>query len=116
MKVTCVMFLNADGEKHPLVTFDIDVSSDDNVKMRQVLNFERDQLQMITFDYFLEGADVPQPTLTKLSNLIEAKEAFAEIRDFARTGLKPDVFDYTNEQWLQHKLNKCAAIADSFLS
>ena len=37
------------------------------------------------------------------------------IRDLARTGLKPDAFDYTEEQWLAHKLNKCARIADDAL-
>ena len=38
------------------------------------------------------------------------KGVLREIRDLARTGLKPDIYP-TEEIWLQHKINQIASMA-----
>ena len=44
--------------------------------------------------------------LTEIPGLLEK---LAELRDLARSGSKPDIFLYTEEEWLFHKINGIAA-------
>ena len=53
---------------------------------------------------YIERPEVEEP-------LDETKETMENIRDLARTGLAPDAFNMTQEQWLQHKLNRIASMA-----
>lgn len=43
------------------------------------------------------------------------QETLRDIRDLARTGLKPDALNLTQEQWLQEKLNRIAGMANRAL-
>ncbi len=49
------------------------------------------------------------------SKTLDYEEALEYIRDLARTGLAPAAMNLTPEQWVQHKLNRIAAIADAVL-
>jgi len=42
------------------------------------------------------------------------KGVLREIRDLARTGLKPDIYP-TEEIWLRHKINQIASMAHAIL-
>jgi len=44
------------------------------------------------------------------------RAALEEARDLVRTGLKPDVCNYTDEEWLQHKLFRVAGIVNAALN
>ena len=49
------------------------------------------------------------------ADLTELKEKLEEIRDLARTGLKPDVYP-TEEDWLRHKCNRIAGDLDRIIN
>ena len=44
------------------------------------------------------------------------EQGLINLRDMARAGLKPDAVDYTEEQWLNHKLDYCAGLASHMLA
>lgn len=44
------------------------------------------------------------------------REVLENNRDLARTGLAPDIFNYSPEQWAQHKLNYIAMTSASILA
>mgnify|MGYP001316466614 CR=1 FL=1 len=57
------------------------------------------------------GGDVEAPNFYKLrAENARLKGVLREIRDLARTGLKPDIYP-TEEIWLQHKINQIASMA-----
>lgn len=45
------------------------------------------------------------------SLLDDYRIAMEEIRDLARTGMAPDAWGMTPDQWNQHKVNKIACLA-----
>lgn len=49
-----------------------------------------------------------------LEKIILLRENLEEIRDLARTGLKPNVYP-TEMDWLRHKCNRIASIAQAAL-
>ena len=46
----------------------------------------------------------------------EAVDALVDIRDLARTGTAPDVWNMTELQWTQHKLNRIAGMAHKIVA
>ena len=43
-----------------------------------------------------------------MSKQSELLRELVNVRDLLRTGLKPDSLNLTNEEWLQHKINRAS--------
>lgn len=55
--------------------------------------------------------------ITRLRSLVtELKEGITNTRDLARTGVAPDAFGMTQEDWMRHKLIKVSGELDALMS
>jgi len=57
---------------------------------------------------YKQTIEIAADLLATRTALAELQQAIENIRDIARTGVAPDAFSMTQEEWNAHKINKIA--------